>query len=456
MMVFNMLEDSFCDVYMRFKLNFYENVFSKIQGRDGSLGATEAFSLEIINALGKPTVSEFARFINVSQSNATYKVNNLINKGYLEKENSDDDKREYHLLLTQKYYDYSNLSDEYINTVLNRVRQRFTDEQADSFDKMLSVIANELMSETQWYENKKAAKTVQQSYGGEKMEKKIMISAEKTCDLGEELLARYDIKTIPYHIILEGKDYSDSVDIFPQDLYEAYWNRKALPTTTAVNIVEYTDYFRPFVEQGYEIVHITLGSALSSANQNCLVAAQELGNIYVIDSKSLSTGIGHLAIEAALLRDGGLSAAEIAEKVTEMVPKVHASFVLDTLEFMAAGGRCSTVAALGANLLKLKPCIEVVSEKNGAMGVGKKYRGELSNVLVTYIKERLSMYDNIRTDKIFLTHSSGKVIDKKIIEIAKTAIGDKIKFDEIFVTTASCTISSHCGPGCLGILFMTE
>lgn len=208
-------------------------------------------------------------------------------------------------------------------------------------------------------------------------QRKVILSADSTCDLGEELKARYDVHYYPFHIILEGQQYQDNVDIHVQEIYQAYYDRKALPATAAINVAEYVEYFRPWVDQGYDVIHFCLGGALSSAQKNCALAARELdGHVFPIDSCSLSTGIGLQIIEAGDRIQAGMSAAEIAEAMKGIVPRCHASFILDTLEFMKAGGRCSSVVAFGANLLSLKPCIEV-DNADGSMHVGKKYRGTL-------------------------------------------------------------------------------
>lgn len=281
----------------------------------------------------------------------------------------------------------------------------------------------------------------------------IILSADRTCDLTQELCDSLKIYTIPYHIELEGHDYQDSVDIYPEQLYQAWWERKKLPRTSAINVEEYEEYFRPWVEAGHEVIHFCLGSALSSSYRNCCIAAKNLGgHVHPVDSHSLSTGTALQVMDCRVRIDNGENAAEIADYFIKSTRKYHASFILDTLEFLHAGGRCSAVAAFGANLLKLKPCIEV-DNTSGGMGVGKKYRGKLENVLIQYTEEKLSQYSDIRTDKIFITHSG---IDMRYVEAVRKAIKKKIHFDQIYVTQASCTISSHCGPNTLGILFATE
>ena len=226
-----------------------------------------------------------------------------------------------------------------------------------------------------------------------------------------------------------------------------------LPRTSAINVDEYVRYFRPWVEQGYEVVHFCLGSALSSSYRNCCLAAQELGgHVHPVDSHSLSTGTGLQVMDCCRMLKEGTSAAEAADYFSRSTRRYHASFILDTLEFMHAGGRCSAVAAFGANLLRLKPCIEV-DNTSGGMGVGKKYRGKLETVLEQYTEAKLSQYRDIRTDKLFITHSG---IPESYIETVRKAVEKQMHFDHIYVSQASCTISSHCGPNTLGILFATD
>ena len=207
------------------------------------------------------------------------------------------------------------------------------------------------------------------------------------------------------------------------------------------------------MEAGYEVVHVNIGSALSSGYQNCCAAARALGHVYPVNSCNLSTGIGLLVLRAGELIRQGMPAAEIQQVLNALVPCSHASFVLDTLEFMRAGGRCSAVTAFGANLLHLKPCIQVHTEKEGAMGVGKKYRGAMETVLPVYIRDQLSAYADPVPDHVFLTHSG---VPESWLQVSRKAVEAAGIFKEIHVTRASCTISSHCGPGTLGVLFMTE
>lgn len=281
---------------------------------------------------------------------------------------------------------------------------------------------------------------------------KIILSADSTCDLDEELKERYHVKYFPLHINLNGKDYLDNVTITPEEIYQEYYDHKVLPKTAAVNVQEYIEHFRPWVEDGCEVIHVNLGHALSSSYQNCCLAAQELGHVHVVDSCNLSTGTGLTVVATGKLIEKGLDAETIAERLRAGTSRRHASFILDTLTFLSAGGRCSSVTAFGANMLKLKPCIQV-DNRDGSMAVGKKYRGSLDKVLVKYVKDELARYPDVNTDLLFITHSG---IPQDYIDLVKKTVEDTVTFKEIHITKASCTISCHCGPNTLGILFETD
>ena len=286
------------------------------------------------------------------------------------------------------------------------------------------------------------------------MDNKVILFADSSIDLTKELRDRYSIHTVPIHVILEDKTYEDGVDITTEEIFEHYYKTKELPKTAAINVMNIVDALKPYVDEGYEVVYISLGSALSSSYRNSCLAAEELGGkVYPIDSCSLSTGAGLLAIEAAERIAKGMPAKQVAEEVTALNKNNHASFVLDTLEFLRAGGRCSALAAFGANMLGLKPSIKVFNDQNGAMGVGKKYRGKYEKIVFDYIDDTLAQYDNIKTDRAFVTYSSmDNDIEKKVYDYVVA----KGIFKEVFLTRASGTISSHCGPNTLGVLFMTE
>ena len=286
------------------------------------------------------------------------------------------------------------------------------------------------------------------------MSNKVIITADITCDLNKELEQKYDVKVMPLHIVIGGKTYEDWVNITPEELYDIFYDTKELPHTTAVSVGEYIDFFKPYVDDGFDVVHISLGSKLSVTHQSSVLASQEFdGRVFSVDSANLSSGSGLLVIKACELRDKGLSAKEIYDAVNAMTTKSHASFVLDRLDFMHAGGRCSTIAMLGANMLSLKPSIEVQNDNGGAMTVGKKYRGKYDRVLLQYMDDTLAKYDDIDTDRVFITHAGA---DQAYVDAVCKALKAKKIFKEIYVTRASCTISSHCGPNTLGVLFMTK
>lgn len=284
------------------------------------------------------------------------------------------------------------------------------------------------------------------------MSKKVILCADSTCDLSAELKERYHVHTYPFHVTLGEDTFSDGIDIVPDDIYRVYNEKHILPKTAAINAAEYTDFFKPFLDEGYEVVHLNLGSGLSVSHTNALLAAEDLEGVYVVNSCNLSTGMGLLVLEAADRIAQGMPAKQIAEEVQALAEKVQASFVLDTLEFLHKGGRCSALAMMGANLLQLKPCIEV-DNTSGKMGVGKKYRGSLDKALVQYVHDQLEGRDDIRTDRLFITHSG---ISEERVAMVKAEVEACMKFDEIFVTRAGCTVSSHCGPNTLGVLFMTK
>lgn len=277
--------------------------------------------------------------------------------------------------------------------------------------------------------------------------KKIQICSDSSCDLGKELCERYDITINPFRITLGDESLIDGVEVFPDDLYAFHDRTGTLPKTSATNMAEHLEFLKKQSENAEEVLFFTISSNMSANYHAASMAAEELENVYVVDSQNLSTGVGLLIIAAAEMAEKGMGAAEIKEKIDEMKSRVNVAFVIDSLEYLYKGGRCSALAALGANLLKLKPCIEV---KNGSMGVSKKYRGNFANVLKTFSKERLADKDNIITDHVFVTHAGcDDEIVNSVVEIVKQEINPK----ELHVTRAGATISVHCGRNTLGILF---
>ncbi len=277
--------------------------------------------------------------------------------------------------------------------------------------------------------------------------KKIVITSDSTTDLSPELYERYNIKIIPMGITLGDKSYSDGVDIDADFIYDYHKKTGELPKTSAINIGECSDFFSKFVQEECAVIHFTISSEMSTTYRNALLAAEEFDDVYVVDTKNLSTGGGLLVIAAAEMASSGMSASDIVDKINDMVPCVDASFVIDSLEYLHKGGRCSAIAALGANLLKLKPCIQV---KNGKMGVTKKYRGRFADVLEEYTRDRIGDAGGICLDRVFVTHAG---CDPEIIENVTALVKELAPFKEVFVTRAGCTVSSHCGRNTLGVLF---
>ncbi len=285
------------------------------------------------------------------------------------------------------------------------------------------------------------------------MSPKVILSADSSCDLSPALIQQFDVHIVPFSVELDGKNYLDGVDIDPDEIYRVWQEKKELPTTAAVNIDQYLKHFKPFVDQGYEVVHFSLGSSLSSSHQNATVAAQQLGHIYTIDSANLSTGTGLLVLEAADRIAQQKQAAQIQREVQALVPRVRTSFLLDTLEFLYAGGRCSALARLGANALHIKPCIQVQPDQNGAMGIGKLYRGKWEQCLLKYVQDKLSKNDTVLPHRLFITHSG---VDQAVLEKVQEQVAQCMAFEHVYVTRAGCTVSSHCGPNTLGVLFLVN
>lgn len=280
--------------------------------------------------------------------------------------------------------------------------------------------------------------------------KPVVITADSTCDLSPELTERFNIKLIPLTIILGDSSFLDGEGFSPRDMYERYRRDGLLPKTSAVGLQEFLDFFSRYLREGYEIVHLDISSELSGTYNNARLAAAELEGVYTVDSRMLSTGVGLLAIEGAECRDRGMSAADIAARLTELTAKVDVSFVLDTLEFMWKGGRCTGVTALGANILRLKPALEM---RNGRLEVYKKYRGDIGRVYRQYIAERLAG-KRLRPGHVFITESGevGEIVINELRDYVRSLTDAR----EIHHTVAGCSVSSHCGPKTLGILFINE
>lgn len=280
---------------------------------------------------------------------------------------------------------------------------------------------------------------------------KIKITADSTCDLSKELLTRYDVSVMPLHVALGENDYLDGETIVPDDIYTFYSKCKKLPKSGARSSEEYKEFFQSFLNNGYDaVIHYNISAEMSASYNNAVAASKELKNVYVVDSRNLSTGTGLLVLDACDMAKQRMSPKDIVKRSQSRTDAVKASFIIDTLEFLYKGGRCSALAYLGSNLLSIKPCIEV---KSGKMGVSNKPMGRYFRCVEKYaelVKQSCTSPDKTRC---FVTHTKmDDGIAEKVIEIVKSwGI-----FDEVLETTAGCTVTTHCGANTIGILFINE
>lgn len=276
---------------------------------------------------------------------------------------------------------------------------------------------------------------------------RIRVTADSTCDLNPELIEQYGVAISPLYVVLDGKSYKDTLEIKPEDIYEYVSRTNKVGSTAALNVSDYLEFFGKNKE-GYDaIVHFTISSDMSSCYQNACIAAEEIGGVYVVDSRNLSTGIAHLVLDAVELAEQGKTAQEIVDILNVRKEKLDVSFVIDTLKYLSLGGRCSPLAAMGANFLNLKPTICVV---NGKMVVGRKYRMSIDRAMLRYVKDQLGDLDTVDTRRIFITDSGVPEQNWRAVE---KLLRETLPFEHIYHTRAGCTVSNHCGPGTLGILF---
>ena len=278
----------------------------------------------------------------------------------------------------------------------------------------------------------------------------IKIISDSTADLPKELIEKYDIQVLPLTVTLGERNLKDGIEVSNKDIFKFYEDTKGLPKTSAVSVLEYTEAFTSWVEKGYDVVHFTISSTMSACFQNATIAAVETGHVWTINSENLSSGIGLLVVLAAELAAKGESAEVIFKHIEEAKKRVDASFILNQLEFLHKGGRCSGVAALGANLLKLKPCIEV---NEGKMKVGKKYRGAYEKCALEYIRDRLDGNANVESNIIFITWTG---VDAHLLKEIEKEVKKYHKFHTVIVNEAGSTITGHCGPGTFGILYFRK
>jgi len=278
---------------------------------------------------------------------------------------------------------------------------------------------------------------------------KIAIAADSTCDLSPEIIEENHIKIVPLYVNLGEESLKDGIDIVPSDIFKYVKESGNLPKTSAVPIGEFLDFFEGLKKDADAIIYFSISSGFSSSYQNAVVAADEMENVYVVDTKNLSTGEGLLILKACKMVRDGASVDEIIKEMDSLSQKVDASFVIENLDFLHKGGRCSALAHLGANLLGIKPCIEVL---NGNMTVGKKYRGKFASILEKYVDDKLSDVE-VDDEFAFFTYSES---DPMYVEAGIEAVRKTGKFKNLYITKAGCTITTHCGGNTMGVLFIRK
>lgn len=279
---------------------------------------------------------------------------------------------------------------------------------------------------------------------------RIKVLSDSTCDLPQELIEKYDITIVPLTVIKDGQAYSDGITITPAEIFAHVASGGSLCSTAAVSAGDYAQWFEKYTSDYDGVVHVNISSEFSCSYQNACLAAEDFNNVRVVDSRNLSTGQGLVVLEVIKLAQTCQTLDELHQKAQAFTEKVEASFLLDRLDYMVKGGRCSSAAALGANLLNLKPCIEV---KNGKMGVVKKYRGNYAKCLATYVKDRLANRDDLERETLFVTHTP---VTDDCLKAVADAVKEYADFKNIYWSEAGCTVSCHCGPGTLGVLFVRK
>ena len=278
---------------------------------------------------------------------------------------------------------------------------------------------------------------------------KIHFSADSTCDVSPEFLARYPVEILPLAVELEGKFYRDGVDLTPDTIISRVNAGAALPKTSAINVEEYREAFTRALETSDAVIHFNISSDFSSCHQNACIAAEGL-NVWCIDSRNLSTGITMLLAEGFDRAEAGMEPEQIARELRARVDRVDVSFIVDRLDYLYKGGRCSALAMLGANVLHIRPCIEV---KDGKMGVSRKYRGSYERCLRQYIADRMRTKDDVKPRRIFLTHTG---VAAQAVQAVREMVLQEVPFAEVYEVRAGCSITSHCGENTFGIIMYHE
>lgn len=279
----------------------------------------------------------------------------------------------------------------------------------------------------------------------------IAITSDSTCDLSAEQVASNEIGIMPLSVILGDKTYRDGIDVVPADIFRYFEETGNLPKTAAPSVEDYINLFRPYVEEGKEVIHFNISSKASGSNGFARAAAESFGGkVHVIDSHALSTGQGLLVMKACDLRKEGKSAKEIAEQINGLRDKVNTSFIPDTLLYLYKGGRCSTLSYYGAKVLSIHPMIAM---KDGQLYPKKKYIGKMTRCLKNYVHDLAEEYPQYDRTRCFITHSNA---DAELVESARALVRELFTFDEVDETVAGSIITSHCGRNTIGVLFISK
>lgn len=278
----------------------------------------------------------------------------------------------------------------------------------------------------------------------------IKLIADSTCDLSPEFQEKYNISIVPLIVVKENREFIDGETITPADIFAHVAAGGNLCSTAARSVMVYQETFAKYAKDYDAVIHVNIGAEFSSSYQNACIAASEFDNVLVIDSRNLTVGQGFVALKALEYAKTASSLDELKQLLDNFADRVETSFVLDRLDYMVKGGRCSTAAALGANLLHLKPCIDL---KNGKMAVGKKYRGAYEKCLASYVKDKLAGRTDIDTSSVFVVHTD---VPEAVVKAIPGIVAQYQKFDTVYEAVAGCTISCHCGPGTLGIIFVRK
>lgn len=283
------------------------------------------------------------------------------------------------------------------------------------------------------------------------MSKPILVSCDSACDLSPEMKARYGIEVTPMYVHEGERTFRDGVDITPDDIYRIYEEEGILPKTSAIPPEEYLAFFKRYTDQGYAILHIALSSGISATCQDAMIAAAQLEDVYVLDSLALSCSGGLLAIQACRLRDAGMEAGEIAQEIQKYIDVTNTSFIVSSLTYLAKGGRCSTVTALGANILNIKPAVEMAE---GTLSVGKKYRGKAADCFEKFLADKLALARGESDGGVAAIYHAG--IAPELFEHLRKIVEDSGIFQEVITARAGSIISSHCGRETIGFTFQKK